>query len=44
MLDVRRAALLDEVARGRDPMSIGPGDCGCGGSVEGWKIMLEASR
>jgi hypothetical protein len=25
-------------------MSIGPGDCGCGGSVEGWKIMLEASR
>jgi N-acetylglucosamine-6-phosphate deacetylase len=44
MLDVRRAALLDEVARGRDPMSIGPGDCGCGGSAEGWKIMLEASR
>jgi len=44
MLDVRRAALLDEVARGRDPMSIGPGDCGCGGSAEGWKIMLEGSR
>ena len=44
MLDARRTALLDEVSRGRDPMSIGPGDCGCGGSAEGWKLMLEGSR
>jgi len=20
---------------------MGPGDCGCGGSSEGWKILLE---
>jgi len=44
LLDQRREALLDEVRRGRDPDSIGPGDCGCGGSAQGWKLMLEGSR
>jgi hypothetical protein len=41
MLDVRREALVDQVRRGRDPDTMGPGDCGCGGSIEGWKILLE---
>ena len=41
MLDVRREALVDQVRRGRDPDTMGPGDCGCGGSMEGWKILLE---
>ena len=41
MLDLRREALVDQVRRGRDPDSMGPGDCGCGGSIEGWKILLE---
>ena len=41
MLDVRREALVDQVRRGRDPDTMGPGDCGCGGSSEGWKILLE---
>lgn len=41
MLDLRREALVDQVRRGRDPDSMGPGDCGCGGSSEGWKILLE---
>jgi len=41
MLDLRREALVDQVRRGRDPDSMGPGDCGCGGSNEGWKILLE---
>ena len=44
MLETRRMTLLDEVRRGRDPDSIGPGDCGCGGSAEGWRMMLEESR
>jgi hypothetical protein len=44
LLDQRRETLLDEVRRGRDPESIGPGDCGCGGSAQGWKLMLEGSR
>ena len=34
----------DEVRQGRDPMSIGPGDCGCGGSTDGWNLLLENSR
>ena len=44
MLNVRREAMVDEVRRGRDPESMGPGDCGCGGSSEGWKILLQESR
>ena len=44
MLEARRETLLDEVRRGRDPDSIGPGDCGCGGSAEGWRLMLEDGR
>jgi hypothetical protein len=44
MLETRRETLLDEVRRGRDPDSIGPGDCGCGGSAEGWRLMLEDAR
>jgi N-acetylglucosamine-6-phosphate deacetylase len=44
LLDQRREALIDEVRRGRDPDLIGPGDCGCGGSAQGWKLMLEGSR
>jgi hypothetical protein len=44
MLDARRESLIDLVRKGRDPDSIGPGDCGCGGSAEGWKLMLEGSR
>jgi imidazolonepropionase-like amidohydrolase len=44
MLQDRDAALMDEVRRGRDPMTVGPGDCGCGGSAEGWRLMLEVSR
>jgi len=44
MLDVRREAMVDQVRRGRDPESMGPGDCGCGGSSEGWKILLQESR
>ena len=44
MLEARREVLLDEVRRGRDPDSIGPGDCGCGGSAEGWRLMLEDAR
>ncbi len=44
MLDARRHALIDEVRQGRDPMSIGPGDCGCGGSTDGWNLLLENSR
>jgi hypothetical protein len=32
MLDARRESLIDLVRKGRDPDSIGPGDCGCGGS------------
>ncbi len=44
LMEQRRQALLDQVRRGRDPDSIGPGDCGCGGSAQGWKLMLEDSR
>ncbi|NBU42253.1 MAG: hypothetical protein EBS51_15935, partial [Planctomycetia bacterium] len=44
LLEQRRNALLDEVRRGRDPDTIGPGDCGCGGSAQGWKLMLEGSQ
>ena len=44
MLDARRESLIHLVREGRDPDSIGPGDCGCGGSAEGWKLMLEGSR
>ena len=44
MLNVRREAMMDQVRRGRDPESMGPGDCGCGGSSEGWKILLQESR
>jgi hypothetical protein len=44
MLQDRDATLMDEVRRGRDPMMVGPGDCGCGGSAEGWRLMLEVSR
>jgi len=44
MLDARRESFIDQVRRGRDPESIGPGDCGCGGSAEGWKILMEGAR
>ncbi|MCE9619543.1 MAG: amidohydrolase [Planctomycetes bacterium] len=44
MMDLRREALVEQVRRGRDPESMGPGDCGCGGSSEGWRILLEEGR
>jgi imidazolonepropionase-like amidohydrolase len=44
MLDLRREAFVEQVRRGRDPESMSPGDCGCGGSSEGWRLLLEETR